>query len=97
MTPFPAARRSAEYEVETAWRALLASASPKELLSPATSAEVRRLFEAREGVKAETARCARQPPTFSADGRVALVRISSGAQIHPVRPRSLALHERRSP
>ena len=51
MTPFSVARRSAEYDVETAWRALLASASPKELLSPATSAEVRRLFEAREGVR----------------------------------------------
>ncbi|KAH9916583.1 DHH phosphoesterase [Epithele typhae] len=79
-----APRRSAEYDVETAWRALLHCTSPKDLVSPRTGGDVVRLFEAREAVAAETARCSRSPPAFSGDGRVALVRVSSGAQIHPL-------------
>ncbi|KAH9892875.1 hypothetical protein C8Q73DRAFT_649240 [Cubamyces lactineus] len=78
-----APRRSAEYDVETAWRALLNVSSPRDLLDP-TNQDIRRLYAARAGVKAEVDRCARRPPTFSGDGRIALVRISSPAQIHPL-------------
>lgn len=79
------ARRTAEFDVLSAWRALLGARSPRELGNYASSKDVARLFEARAEVKTEVNRCARQPPTFSGDGRVALVRISSPAQVHPVR------------
>ncbi|KAI0757819.1 hypothetical protein C8Q80DRAFT_1135598 [Daedaleopsis nitida] len=81
---FAEARRSPAYDVETAWRALRSSTTPKDIVSPSASKDVRRLFAARADVKAETDRCARRPPTFSGDGRVALIRISSAAQIHPL-------------
>ncbi|KAI0762220.1 DHH phosphoesterase [Fomes fomentarius] len=79
-----APRRSPAYDVGTAWRALSSCSSPREIVSLGTNQDVRRLFEARADVKAETDRCARKPPTFSGDGRVALMRISSGAQVHPL-------------
>ncbi|KAJ8488928.1 hypothetical protein ONZ51_g3267 [Trametes cubensis] len=79
-----APRRSAEYDVETAWRALLNVSSPRDLLDPSSNQDIRRLYAARAGVKAEVDRCARRPPTFSGDGRIALIRISSPAQIHPL-------------
>ncbi|RDX44798.1 DHH phosphoesterase [Lentinus brumalis] len=75
---------NAPYDVETAWRALLKSTSPKEIVNPESSKDVRRLFVARAEVKSETDRCARKPPTCSGDGRIALIRISSEAQIHPL-------------
>ncbi|KAI0694467.1 hypothetical protein C8T65DRAFT_666705 [Cerioporus squamosus] len=70
-----APRRSAAYDVETAWRALLNSATPKDIVNPDSGKDVRRLFDARAEVKSETDRCARKPPTFSGD---------RGAQIHPL-------------
>ncbi|KAI0638718.1 hypothetical protein C8Q77DRAFT_1151763 [Trametes polyzona] len=79
-----APRRTAAYDVSSAWRALLNASSPRDLVDPRSSKDVRRLFEARAEVKQEVDRCARRPPTFSGDGRVALVRISSPAQIHPL-------------
>ncbi|CDO78163.1 hypothetical protein BN946_scf184467.g2 [Trametes cinnabarina] len=79
-----APRRTGEYDVETAWRALLSASTPRDLIKPATSKDVRRLFEARADVKAAVDRVARQPPKFSGDGRVALIRISSSAQVHPL-------------
>ncbi|KAI8993799.1 hypothetical protein BD414DRAFT_513472 [Trametes punicea] len=80
-----APRRTAAYDVETAWRALLNAQTPRSLIDPSSSSpDVRRLFAARAEVKAEVDRCARRPPTFSGDGRVALIRISSPAQIHPL-------------
>ncbi|EIW65385.1 DHH phosphoesterase, partial [Trametes versicolor FP-101664 SS1] len=79
-----APRRTAEFDVLSAWRALLGARSPRDLVNYATSKDVARLFEARAEVKTEVNRCARQPPTFSGDGRVALVRISSPAQVHPL-------------
>ncbi|KAI0770880.1 hypothetical protein BD413DRAFT_476564 [Trametes elegans] len=79
-----APRRTAEFDVRTAWDALMHASSPRDLVNPSTGKDVRRLFSARAEVKAEVDRCARQPPKFSGDGRVALVRISSPAQIHPL-------------
>ncbi|KAI9067146.1 DHH phosphoesterase [Trametes sanguinea] len=79
-----APRRTGEYDVETAWRALLHASTPRDLVDPASSKDVRRLFAARADVKAAVDRVARQPPKFSGDGRVALIRISSPAQVHPL-------------
>ncbi|KAI0020484.1 DHH family protein [Xylariomycetidae sp. FL0641] len=74
-----APRRTAAYDVPGAWAALVAANdSPAALLANAT------LRAARAEVNAEVARCARAPPRFSADGAVAVVRISSPAQVHPV-------------
>jgi hypothetical protein len=42
------------------------------------------LLAARAEVNAEVERCTHAAPKFSADGRVAVFRISSGAQVHPV-------------
>ncbi|TBU22089.1 DHH phosphoesterase [Dichomitus squalens] len=79
-----APRRSAEYDVETAWRVLLISTSPKDVVSLTSNEDVKRLYEARASVKTETERNARKAPIFSGDGRVALIRISSPAQVHPL-------------
>ncbi|KAI0820597.1 hypothetical protein BC628DRAFT_1396292 [Trametes gibbosa] len=80
-----APRRTASYDVPSAWRALLHSTSPRDLIDSASSnKDVKHLFAARAEVKLETTRCARSPPVFSGDGRVALVRISSPAQVHPL-------------
>lgn len=81
---FCLARRTARFDVETAWSALLESDSPADIASNKTSQHVKRLHAARAEVRDEVDRCKRAPPTFSADGRVALIRISSGAQVHPV-------------
>ncbi|KAL0942062.1 single-stranded-dna-specific exonuclease [Colletotrichum truncatum] len=73
-----APRRTSKYDVPGAWAALLASNSPKELLSNRT------LLAARAEVNAEVERCTHTPPKFSSDGRVAVFRINSQAQVHPV-------------
>jgi len=73
-----APRRTAGYSVRDAWDALLRAGAPADLEADA------RLEQARQEVKAETARCARVPPRFSADGRVAVLRLHSTAQIHPI-------------
>ncbi|KZT00905.1 DHH phosphoesterase [Laetiporus sulphureus 93-53] len=78
-----APRRTARYDVLSAWTALLNTSSPRELVSP-SNLHARRLHAARKEVREETQRCAHTAPTFSGDGRVALIRISSGAQVHPL-------------
>jgi len=73
-----APRRTATYDVHSAWEALLNCIHPKSIaIAP-------RLLAARSEVQAETNRCARNRPWFSGDGRIALIRVTSGAQIHPV-------------
>ncbi|KAJ0323734.1 hypothetical protein COL5a_008093 [Colletotrichum fioriniae] len=42
------------------------------------------LLAARAEVNAEVERCTHTPPKFSADGRIAVFRINSKAQVHPV-------------
>lgn len=69
-----APRRTAAHNVEAAWTALAAAESPRDV------AATRALATARAEVNAEVARCARAAPSFSADARVAVVRISSEAQ-----------------
>lgn len=73
-----APRRTASYNVSAAWEALRAASSPKELLSD------KMLLAARAEVNAEVERCKHAAPKFSACGRVAVFRISSTAQVHPV-------------
>lgn len=74
-----APRRTAAYDVRSAWDALLAAAAP----SPDVTRHPR-LLAARAEVAAEVERCAHAAPRFSADGRVAVLRIRSPCQVHPV-------------
>ncbi|KAJ9642000.1 hypothetical protein H2199_005215 [Coniosporium tulheliwenetii] len=73
-----APRRTSTYDVASAWSALLASSTPSELLTN------RRLLAARAEVNAEVERCTHTAPKFSIDGRIAVFRINSPAQVHPV-------------
>lgn len=73
-----APRRTASFDVPTAWRALEAASSPKEILGN------RDLLAARAEVNAEVERCTHTAPKVSSDGRIAVFRISSAAQVHPV-------------
>ncbi|KAL9932718.1 hypothetical protein V8E36_008417 [Tilletia maclaganii] len=92
-----APRRTPAFDTITAWRVLLHSDSPATIAdglgtpSPSSSTtpsatfaqDLARLFAARSAVAAETERCTHTPPKFSRDGRVALLRIQSGFQVHP--------------
>ena len=73
-----APRRTASYNVSSAWDALLAATSPSALLNDAG------LKAAKLEVSQETERCTHAPPKFSRDASVAVLRISSAAQVHPV-------------
>ncbi|KAI0831003.1 DHH phosphoesterase [Hypoxylon sp. FL0890] len=73
-----APRRTAAYDVPAAWAALTAADSPSELLKN------RNLLAARAEVNAEVERCTHTAPKFSGDARIAVFRISSAAQVHPV-------------
>ncbi len=86
------ARRTATYDPLSAWNALSLCKNPLDILSSTTSSPAYRLHEARREVRVETDRCSRGPgtgPVFSGDGKIALVRIKSGASIHPVSLSSL--------
>ena len=76
-----AARRASDYRPEVAARALLEHASPRELVTSAGE-DVRWLREARAEVQREMAEAKKAAPKFV--GKVALVRITSRCQIHPV-------------
>lgn len=73
-----APRRSAAYNVSDAWEAVLSASSPASILENA------KLKDASLEVRRETERCTHTAPKFSADGSIALLTISSEAQIHPV-------------
>lgn len=73
-----APRRTAKYDVITAWNALLNSTDPKALLSNG------RLQSARAEINNEVELNTHTPPKFSADGRIAVLRIDTAAQVHPV-------------
>lgn len=76
-----AARRASLYQPEIAARALLAHQSPREFVK-SQGEEVRALREAREEVKREMIVAKKAAPKFSRN--VALIRIRSKCQIHPV-------------
>lgn len=73
-----APRRTASYGVPAAWKALTEASSPSDLLNNKS------LLAARAEVNAEVERCTHTAPKFSADAKVAVFRISSPAQVHPV-------------
>ncbi|THH09729.1 hypothetical protein EW145_g1795 [Phellinidium pouzarii] len=73
-----ASRRTAEYQVYDAWEIILHARSLKDISTN------RKFLVARESVNAEVERCTHTAPAFSRDGRVALLRIHSGYQVHPV-------------
>ena len=72
------ARRTSLYDVGTAWHALLNSSDPKQILLN------KRLALARQEINAEVERHTHTPPKFSKDGRIAVLKINTGAQVHPV-------------
>ena len=76
-----AARRASNYSPEVAARALLTHTSPKDLVNSNTE-EVAQLRAAREEVKVALEEARKAAPVFA--GNVALVRINSACQIHPL-------------
>ena len=52
--------------------------------SPRSILSFPRLHTARQEVNSEVAKVARNRPWFSGDGRIALIRVTSGAQVHPI-------------
>lgn len=73
-----APRRSAAYNVEDAWDAVITAKGPKIIINN------EKLQEASSEVRRETERCTHTAPKFSADATIAVLTISSAAQIHPV-------------
>ena len=73
-----APRRTAIYDVVSAWDALISAQEPSDILKN------QRLLAARADVNAEVERCTHTAPKFSYDGRIAVFRISSPFQVHPV-------------
>ncbi|KAF2688624.1 DHH phosphoesterase [Lentithecium fluviatile CBS 122367] len=73
-----APRRSAAYNVEDAWNAVISASNPEDI------AKDEKLLAAQAEVKMETERCAHVPPKFSKDATIAVLTISSAAQIHPL-------------
>ncbi|MDQ3367851.1 MAG: hypothetical protein M3680_20700 [Myxococcota bacterium] len=76
-----AARRAARYRPELALEILLAAREPADIAKARLPA-VAELAACRAEVKAEVARVARVAPRVA--GNVAVIRFSSGAQIHPL-------------
>ena len=64
--------------VYDAWEAILKANTPQEISSNTV------FLAARARVNTEVERCTHVAPQFSKDGRVALLRIHSGYQVHPV-------------
>ena len=76
-----AARRASDFQPETAARALLSHASPREFVK-SDSADVAAMRAAREEVQREMAEAKKAAPKFA--GNVALIRVHSRCQVHPV-------------
>ncbi|MDX2232249.1 MAG: DHHA1 domain-containing protein [Leptolyngbyaceae cyanobacterium bins.349] len=76
-----AARRAALYQPEIAATALLNHVNPKELVN-SSSPEVEQLRQNREEVKRELEAARKVAPVFA--GKVALLRLNSPCQIHPL-------------
>jgi single-stranded-DNA-specific exonuclease len=76
-----AARRASSYQPEVAARALLTHASPRALVRSAAP-DVEALRAARAEVQRAMAEAKKAAPKFS--GNVAVVRVSSPCQVHPV-------------
>jgi hypothetical protein len=72
------ARRTGTYDVVSAWKALLENQDPKQILNN------RRLLEARHEINMEVEKRTHTPPKFTKDGKIAVFKIDSKAQVHPV-------------
>ena len=72
------ARRTGTYDVITAWKALLEAEDPKQIMNN------KRLAEARQEINEEVERQTHTPPKFSKNGKIAVLKIKSQAQVHPV-------------
>ena len=73
-----APRRTSKFDVISAWNALLEANGPKEILNNA------RLLNARAEINEEVEKQTHTPPKFSKDGKIAVLRINSAAQVHGV-------------
>lgn len=73
-----APRRTAAFNVIAAWDALSSATNPKDVLTAPA------LLKARAEVNAEVERCTHAAPQFSSAGNIAVFRISSPFQVHPV-------------
>lgn len=73
-----APRRTETYDVHSAWAALSSTSEPKTILANP------RLRAARDEVSAEVERCTHTAPKFSPDGKIAVFRIASKCQVHPI-------------
>ncbi|KAJ4348836.1 uncharacterized protein N0V89_010214 [Didymosphaeria variabile] len=73
-----APRRSAAYNVDAAWDAVISVDGPQPLLGNG------KLRDAQFEVKQETERWSHVPPKFSRDATIAVLTIKSAAQVHPV-------------
>lgn len=62
----------------TAWKALLEAKDPKQILTN------KRLAMARQEINAEVEKRTHTPPKFSKDGKIAVLKIDSESQVHPV-------------
>jgi len=62
----------------TAWKALLEAENPKTILTN------ERLESARREINEEVEKRTHIPPKFSKDGKIAVLKIESEAQVHPV-------------
>jgi len=76
-----ASRRASSYDPESAARALLNHASPRELVESQSGA-VQVLASAREEVKRELEEGKKKAPKFA--GQVALIEVDSPCQVHPL-------------
>lgn len=72
------ARRTSKFDVISAWEALLAAKSPKDILDNV------RLLNARAEINEEVEKQTHTPPKFSKDGKIAVLRINSEMQVHGV-------------
>lgn len=76
-----ASRRAADYNPEISAKVLLTHTSPRDIVN-STTPEVEQLRSARKQVKVEMEKARIAAPTFA--GNVALIRINSPCQIHPL-------------
>lgn len=76
-----ASRRAADYNPEISAKVLLTHNSPRDIVN-STTPEVEQLRSAREQVKVEMEKARKAAPAFA--GNVALIRINSPCQIHPL-------------
>ncbi|GAA6052822.1 hypothetical protein JCM3770_006269 [Rhodotorula araucariae] len=83
-----APRRTPQFNVADAYKALWAAAAGEDGAGEGEGLKRvlgdERLLEAKERTSAETSRWQGAPPVFSKDGRIAVIIVDSGYQVHPV-------------